>query len=108
MPIVNQDRFSSELNRPSRPPQVTSLSYAMATLGASIMDGYTHIKDKCYQLSRKHLEICEREEDGANLISIEALQACILITHYELRGRGFARAWMTLGKYLILDLIYVL
>ena len=63
------------------------------------MHGYTHIRDKCYQLSRKHLEICEREEDGANLMSIESLQACILITYYELRGKGFARAWMTLGEH---------
>ena len=84
-------------------PQVISLSYAMATLGASLMDGYAHIKDKCYQLSRKYLEVCEREEDGANLMSIEALQACILITYHELRGKGFARAWMTLGRYLPLS-----
>lgn len=108
MPIVHQDRFSFELNKPSWSPQVTSLSYAMATLGASLMDGYAHIKDKCYQLSRKYFEICEREEDGANLLSIEALQACILITYYELRGKGFARAWMTLGKHLALQDNHVL
>ncbi len=99
MPVVNQDRFSSELKKPTLSPKLISLSYAMATLGASLMDGYAHIKDKCYELSRKYFEVCEREEDGANLMSIEALQACILITYYELRGKGFARAWMTLGKY---------
>ena len=103
MPIVNQDKFTIETNKSNWPPQVTSLSYAMATLGASLMDGYTHIKERCYQLSRKHYEICEREEDGANLLSIEALQACILITHYELRGKGFARAWMTLGRELFYE-----
>lgn len=101
MPIVIQEKFSSEMSKPIRSPQVTSLSYAMATLGASLMDGYTHIKDKCYQLSREYFEVCEREEDGANLMSIEALQACILITCSELKGKGFARAWMTLGKDLI-------
>lgn len=98
MPIINQDRFCLKLRKPTIQPQVISLSYAMATLGASLMDGYAHIKDKCYQLSRKYFEVCEREEDGANLMSIEALQACILITFHELRGKGFARAWMTLGK----------
>ncbi|KAL8723276.1 MAG: hypothetical protein Q9225_000398 [Loekoesia sp. 1 TL-2023] len=98
MPVVNQDKFSSELSKPTVSPQVTSLSYAMATLGASLMDGYAHIKNKCYQLSRKYFEVCEREEDGADLVSIEALQACILITYYELRGKGFARAWMTLDR----------
>ena len=103
MPIVNQNNFTLEINKLDRPPQVTSLSYAMATLGASLMDGYGHIKERCYQLSRKHYEVCEREEDGANLLSIEALQACILITYYELRGKGFARAWMTLGQYLIFE-----
>lgn len=100
MPVVNPTRFSSELNKETMSPQETSLSYAMATLGAALMDGYAHIKEKCYQLSRKYFEVCEREEDGANLMSIEALQACILITCYELRGKGFARAWMTLGKHL--------
>ncbi|KAL8692943.1 MAG: hypothetical protein Q9218_002120 [Villophora microphyllina] len=98
MPIVNQDRFTSELSKSMLSPQVTSLSYAMASLGASLMDGYAPTKDRCYQLARKHFEVCEREEDGANLMSIEALQACILITYYELRGKGFARAWMTLGR----------
>ena len=97
MPIVNREKLTQALNKPNKSPQLISLGYAMATLGASIMDGYTHVKDKCYQLSRKYLEVCEREEDGSNLLSIEALQACILITFYELKGRGFARAWMTLG-----------
>lgn len=99
MPIINQDKFTNELSKSTVSPQATSLSYAMATLGASLMDGYAHIKNKCYQLSRKYLEVCEREEEGADLVSIEALQACILITCYELRGKGFARAWMTLGKH---------
>ncbi|KAI4237701.1 MAG: hypothetical protein LQ352_007922 [Teloschistes flavicans] len=98
MPIVNQDRFTSELTKSALSPQVTSLSYAMASLGASLMDGYGPTKDRCYQLARKHFEVCEREEDGANLMSIEALQASILITYYELRGKGFARAWMSLGR----------
>lgn len=98
MPIINQEKFLSGLNKPTIPPHLASLSYAMATLGASLMDGYAHIKDKCYQLSRKNFEACEREEDSANLMTIEALQACILITNYELKGKGFARAWMTLGE----------
>ncbi|KAL8921982.1 MAG: hypothetical protein Q9208_005436 [Pyrenodesmia sp. 3 TL-2023] len=98
MPIINQDKFLSQLNKAVITPHVASLSHAMATLGASLMDGYAHIKDKCYQLACKYLEVCEREEDGASLMTIEALQACILITNYELRGKGFARAWMTLGR----------
>ncbi|KAL8971656.1 MAG: hypothetical protein Q9183_000945 [Haloplaca sp. 2 TL-2023] len=98
MPIVNQDRFTAKLSKAMLPPPIASLSYAMASLGASIMDGYAATRDKCYELARKNLEVCEREEDGGHLMSIEALQACILIASYELRGKGFARAWMTLGR----------
>ncbi|KAL8973220.1 MAG: hypothetical protein Q9197_002446 [Variospora fuerteventurae] len=98
MPILNQDKFLAALAQSYMPPHVASLSYAVASLAASLMDGYAHVKDKCYQIARKSFETCEREEDGANLMTIEALQACILITFYELRGKGFARAWMTLGR----------
>ncbi|KAL8959687.1 MAG: hypothetical protein Q9193_003485 [Seirophora villosa] len=98
VPIINQEKFLTSLNQPNIPPHVASLSYAIASLGASLMDGYAHVKDKCYQIARKNFEACEREEDGANLMTIEALQACILVTYYELRGKGFARAWMTLGR----------
>ncbi len=40
----------------------------------------------------------ERHEDEANFLSIEALQACVLITWYEFKGRSFCRAWMSLGR----------
>ncbi|KAL9017110.1 MAG: hypothetical protein Q9185_005570 [Variospora sp. 1 TL-2023] len=98
MPILNRDKFLTALAQSYMPPHVASLSYAVASLAASLMDGYAHVKDKCYQIARKNFETCEREEDGANLMTIEALQACILIAYYELRGKGFARAWMTLGR----------
>lgn len=98
LPVVDPDRFSLALKASSAKPQLSSLSYAIAMLGASLSDEYAHLEERCYHCSRKYLEMTERQEDGANFVSIDALQACVLITWYEFKGTGFARAWMSLGR----------
>ena len=98
LPMVRRDRFFAALESSPLDPQVNSLSNAIAMLGASFSSDYAHLEEECYHRSRKYLEITERHENEANFLSIDALQACVLITWYEFKGKGFARAWMSLGR----------
>lgn len=98
LPMIRRDRFYAALESSPLDPQVNSLSNAIAMLGASFSSDYAHLEEECYHRSRKYLEITERHENEANILSIDALQACVLITWYEFKGKGFARAWMSLGR----------
>ena len=96
--MVKRERFSSALAAFPAKPQVSALSYGVAMLGASLSHEYAHLEERCYHYARKYLEITERQEDGANFLTLDALQACVLTTWYEFKGPGFARAWMSLGR----------
>ena len=98
LPMIRCDRFFAALESSPLDPQVSSLSYAIAMLGASFSSDYAHLEEECYHRSRRYLEITERDETESKFLSIDALQACVLITWYEFKGKGFARAWMSLGR----------
>ena len=98
MPMIHRERFSAALAASSGKPQVSALSYSVAMLGATLSDENAQLEEKCYQHARKYLETAERQEDGTNFITLDALQACVLTTWYEFKGPGFARAWMSLGR----------
>lgn len=97
-PMIERERFS--LTSPTCPAkhQTKSLSYAVALLGASVTEEHTYLEEKLYHYSRKYLELTERQEDMTDFISLDTLQACVLVTWYELKGTNFTRAWMSLGR----------
>ncbi|EPE37022.1 fungal specific transcription factor-containing protein [Glarea lozoyensis ATCC 20868] len=98
MGMVDQIRFETELSHPTPTIQVQALSYAIAALGAlSVPELHCHVSN-CYQQSRNLLDLCEREETGESLSNINTLQACTLLTIYELKQPNFRRAWMSLGR----------
>ena len=98
MPMINRDRFSLALNVSTTRPQLSALKYGVAMVGASVSEQYSDLEEKCYHLTRKYIEIAERQEDAANFVNLDALQACVLTIWYEFKGPGFARAWMNLGR----------
>jgi hypothetical protein len=98
MPTINRERFQMELLRTPGSMQVQALSQAMATLGAIAAPELGHTTDVSYAQTRTLLEMCERQENGVTLNSINTLQACVLLGFYELRQPNFARAWLTLGR----------
>ncbi|KAK2749199.1 hypothetical protein FQN57_006814 [Myotisia sp. PD_48] len=79
-------------------PELNALNYAICTFAVLLSGRYPHLEELCYHRARKELEKAELGEDGANFLSIEAVQAAILISFYELRRAHFARAWMTTGR----------
>lgn len=98
MPIINRERFEAELVQAPGSLQVQALSQAMATLGALVAPELGYTADTSYAQTRTLLEMCEREENGANLNCINTLHACVLLGFYELKQPNFARAWLTLGR----------
>ena len=96
--MIDHSRFEAEISQPSPSIQVQALSYALGALGAFLIpELHSHVKI-CYQQSRTLLDLCERQESGESLISINTLQACTLLTFYELKQPNVGRAWMSLGR----------
>jgi len=106
MPIINRERFQAELSQSPGSMQVQALSQAMATLGALAAPELGYAADATYTWARTLLEMCERQESGADLNSINTLQTCVLLGFYELKQPNFARAWLTLGRGIRLGKIF--
>ncbi|KAI0529972.1 fungal-specific transcription factor domain-containing protein [Xylaria digitata] len=75
-----------------------TLSYAMGALGALAFPKLGIPLEACYHQARHLLDLCERQEDKAKFADIRMVQACILLSLYELRRPNPARAWVTLGR----------
>ncbi|KAI9819302.1 MAG: hypothetical protein M1827_007459 [Pycnora praestabilis] len=104
LPMINRDTFGIMSVSPQQ-TDLSSLSYAMAMLGASSTEEYTLLEKHCYRRSRADLEMIERQEDGGRLINLQVLQACLLIALYEIKRQNFARAWMSIGRAIRLTLM---
>ncbi|KAL8651133.1 MAG: hypothetical protein Q9226_004839 [Calogaya cf. arnoldii] len=63
-----------------------------------IPEKYAQWEQHCYRSARHHLEKLETEDDSGTFMSIDALQAIILLALYEFKQMYFARAWLTIGK----------
>jgi hypothetical protein len=96
--MVNQARFQAEAAAFSPPINIQALSHAVAALGALSSAEYISAGDKCYNRARELLDLCERQDSGGMLVSINALQTCVLLSLYEFKSPNFARLWMTLGR----------
>ncbi|KAL8992056.1 MAG: hypothetical protein Q9169_007408 [Polycauliona sp. 2 TL-2023] len=98
-PMVNQLRFRSLSPFLSTDRGIASLSDAIWLHAASLIpEKYAQWEGPCYQNARNHLEKLETEDDHGTFMSIDALQAIILIALYEFKQMYFARAWLTIGR----------
>ncbi|KAJ6153420.1 hypothetical protein N7497_007739 [Penicillium chrysogenum] len=82
LPILNQSRFRREWAQDPASPRIRGLSYAVALVGSMIAPEYAHLQSRCYSDARKYIELCERDDDETNIMSLN----------------HFVRAWMTLGR----------
>ncbi|KAJ5788011.1 hypothetical protein N7457_003001 [Penicillium paradoxum] len=98
LPIVDRARFDRELSQTPPSIEIQALSYAIQTLGASSSPERYGQAETNYQKARSLLDVCERQESGESLTSINTLQACTLLTLYELKRPNVARAWITLRR----------
>lgn len=98
MPVIDRTRFLAETSQTFPPVEVQVLSYAVACLGAISIPGLNDYADKYYNHARHLLEMCEQQDNGMSLTSLNTLQAYALLTLFEFKKPNFARAWMTLGR----------
>lgn len=96
--MVNRARFQAEAAAFSPPFNIQALSHAVAALSALTSTEYVSARDRCYNQARELLDLCERQDSGGMLVSINTLQTCVLLALYEFKSPNFARLWMTLGR----------
>lgn len=97
--IISHERFFRLLNEQPVRHQANALSHAVAMAGASLSDDFPHLESLCYYSARHYVEMAERQEDGADFLNLEMLQALLLIIRFEFSEAGSkARAWMTQGR----------
>ena len=94
-PIIDEARYLLKCNTTSMKCELSCLSQAIWTHGASHSPEHTVVEQDCYRRSRKLLENTEMGEDGADLMTVESLQACLLIALYEFKQMYFVRAWIS-------------
>ncbi|KAL8852234.1 MAG: hypothetical protein Q9221_002836 [Calogaya cf. arnoldii] len=81
---------------------IASLSNAIWLHAVSMIpEKYAQWEEHCYRSARHHLEKLETEDDSGTFMSIDALQAIILLALYEFNQMYFARAWLTIGKAMV-------
>ncbi|GAM40952.1 hypothetical protein TCE0_041f13698 [Talaromyces pinophilus] len=98
LPMVNRHRFFSELEVSGHRPEMKSLSYSIALLGATVTPEQVEAERNFYHHSRKYLSMAEGDDEAPGFNSLNMLQAVILIAYYEFRRTSFARAWLSLGR----------
>lgn len=98
IPIINRQRFEVELLSVSDSRSLSALSYGIALLGALATPGLEGSRDPCYFAAREQLELCERCDDGDEMLSLNAFQALLLVMRYEILGKRLTRASITLGR----------
>lgn len=100
MPILSMRRFKGGLAMSPSSSPIRSLSYAVALIGTTVSPDHACIQQTCYNAARKYVELCERDEEGTDLASLNVFQALLFIIRYELTSKRFTRAWMTIGRAL--------
>ena len=101
-PMVNQMRFRSLSPFLTTNRGIASLSNAIWLHAVSMIpEKYAQWEEHCYRSARHHLEKLETEDDSGTFMSIDALQAIILLALYEFNQMYFARAWLTIGKAMV-------
>lgn len=98
LPMVNRHRFFGELEVSSHRPEMKSLSYSIALLGATVTPEQVEAERNFYHHAKKYLSIAESDDEAPGFNSLNMLQAVILIAYYEFRRTSFARAWLSLGR----------
>jgi Fungal specific transcription factor domain len=98
--MIPKDRFLGMQNNENNKEETKSLIYAVWMYGAMFSESHGRLEDICYQHSRRHFGETELSEDGGDLLSIDAAQACLLIALYEFKRMYFTRAWLSTTRAL--------
>lgn len=90
---------------PSITNQAQALKYAICMAGANVIKDSRHEK-QFYTAARYYMEQAELEVQGSDFFSMEAAQALVLITRYEMMHVRSSRALITLSRLDVLISIF--
>lgn len=97
-PIIHQGRYLSWARQNDKSRPRVCLQFAMWTLAASASAQFHNMRESLHACGRSNLEALDHNEQFVSDAALEAAQAWLLITHYELRYMQYQRAWITAGR----------
>ncbi|EEQ34061.1 conserved hypothetical protein [Microsporum canis CBS 113480] len=78
--------------------QGQALRYAVGMAGANTCENSQHLQQQCYVAARFHLEMAETQTDSSSLLSLETVQALILVARFEFTHAREATALITTAR----------
>ncbi|KAM5444665.1 hypothetical protein MferCBS31731_000119 [Microsporum ferrugineum] len=78
--------------------QGQALRYAVGMAGAGTCENSQHLQQQCYVAARFHLEMAETQTDSSSLLSLETVQALILVARFEFTHAREATALITTAR----------
>lgn len=95
-PFINKHRFYSTYSSGKMKPH---LLYAILMTGASLSDTpLFHLQEEMYLRCVKYVNKSEMKDFGREILTLEYIQANLLLSVHENRIGCFPRAWITIGK----------
>ncbi|KAJ5765406.1 hypothetical protein N7520_004965 [Penicillium odoratum] len=101
--MIDPDVFHARLREVPETPEVNSLKYAVLAQGASVSATYMQYKEDFYKLACKFFEQIKASNRLRNIV---ALQACVLISFYELQHVRFGSARASLNRAVLMTKIF--
>jgi len=99
VPMIHRPRYLMAMTNTSpklRPP--VALQYIIWAFAASVTEKYTSVARHYYERARYYFERDEMRGQGEYIISVQHVQALVLIASFEFRSLMFPRAWQSTGK----------
>ena len=96
VPILHRRNYFFWARSPIKTESQICLQYAIWTLAASLSSQLQDIRESLYQCTQKLLESLEWKDE--TFLSIEHVQARLLICIYELMRKNHQRGWMSAGR----------
>ncbi|KAI1252402.1 hypothetical protein MGN70_006977 [Eutypa lata] len=99
-PLMHRARYFSWAHQPDQPEARAALQSAMRTLAAAASSPFQQLSNSLYAETRQMLERLDdaAEQQSTGNISLEHIQAWLLLAHYEFMRMPHRRAMMTAGR----------
>lgn len=97
---MHRARYFSWVHQPDQPEARAALQSAMRTLAAAASSPFQQLSNSLYAETRQMLERLDdaAEQQSTGNISLEHIQAWLLLAHYEFMRMPHRRAMMTAGR----------
>ncbi|KAK7916854.1 hypothetical protein PG985_010462 [Apiospora marii] len=98
IPMIHKGRYRSWTKQIDKPKKQICLQHAMWTMAASHSSQFQWVRDGLYTETRRLLETLELEPSEHGVLSLEYIQAWLLVAVYEWTINDFHRSLMSAGR----------